>query len=213
MFERFTHAARDAVTNAQTEARTLQHPQIGTEHLLLALLRGDQQESDRRDGGTPPEEAGLVALLAGYGITAETVRTEIIRRAGAGTGPERNTEAEDAEALRAIGIDLDAVRQAIERNFGPGALHLEPAAAPRRRGLLSRVAPGHRPFSDQAKKSLELALREAIALKHRTLTPEHLLLGILREGQGLGARILRESGVDPRDLRAAVVATLRHPAA
>lgn len=199
MFERFTTGARDAVACAQTEARTLQHPRIGTEHLLLALLLGD--------------DGRLAALLAPHGVTAETVRAEIVRRVGIGPEPVPDTAAEDAAALRAIGIDLDAVRQAIERNFGPGSLMLLPPDPPRR-GLLRRRAPRRGRFSDRAKKVLELSLREALHLQHRFIAPEHLLLGVLREGQGLGALILHEAGVELPVLRTQVIAALRqHPAA
>jgi ATP-dependent Clp protease ATP-binding subunit ClpA len=196
MFERFTHAARDAVTRAQLEARELQHPSVGTEHLLLALLADD--------GGS------IAVLLRESGVTAATVRAEIVRRVGMGAEPVRNTEADDAAALRAIGIDLDAVRRAIEENFGPGALHLPPTP-PKRRGL--RRPQFRSTFSNPAKKSLELALREALHLKHNVIAPEHLLLGLLREGRGLGAQILHDAGVDLDALRARVVETLKHPAA
>jgi ATP-dependent Clp protease ATP-binding subunit ClpA len=198
MLERFTSAARGAVTNARVEARELQHPRVGTEHLLLALLADDQ---------------GPVAeLLRDTGVTAATVRAEIVRRIGIGPEPLPDTEADDAAALRAIGIDLDAVRRAIENSFGPGALRLPPAGPPKRRGLLRR--PVYRgTFSDRARKCLELALREAIRLGHRFIASEHVLLGILREGEGLGAQILHESGVDLQDLRTRTVSALRHRAA
>jgi ATP-dependent Clp protease ATP-binding subunit ClpA len=202
MFERFTHAARDAVIRAQAESRELHHPLIGTEHLLLALLRGDEQRGSGH----------LARLLAPQGVTADTVHDEIVRRVGRGASAVRDTAADDA-ALRAIGIDINAVRRAIEDSFGPGALDLPPAAAPKRRGLLRRVLPHHQPFSAKAKKSIELSLREALDLRHRELTEEHLLLGILREGTGLGAQILHEAGVDLHDLRAAVIAGLHHRAA
>lgn len=198
MFERFTHAARDAVKRAQAEARALHHPSVGTEHLLLALLLGD--------------EGRLTALLSEQGMTAETVRAQILRRVGVGTQPVANTEADDAAALRAIGIDLDAVRRTIEQSFGPGSLQLPPAGPPRRRGLLRR--PQLRgTFTAPAKKALELSLREALHLKHKFIAPEHLLLGILREDKALGAQILRDAGVDLAELRAGVVAALQHPAA
>lgn len=189
MFERFTRAARDTVKLAQVEARQLQHPQVGTEHLLLALLA---------DESTPAARA-----LAAQGVTAATVRAEIIRRVGIGPEPLPSTAADDAAALKAIGIDLDAVRRTVEENFGPGSLFLPPTP-PRRRGLLRR-RPSRGTFSDRSKKALELSLREAIRLKHTFIGSEHLLLGVLRENGGLAAQILAEAGVDVDVLRDEVV--------
>jgi ATP-dependent Clp protease ATP-binding subunit ClpA len=191
MFERFTHAARDAVRLAQVEARELRHPRVDTEHLLLALLV---------DGTAP-----VARLLTDRGVTATTVRTEIVRRIGVGTEPVPNTEADDAEALKAIGIDLDVVRRTIEKNFGPGSLNLPPTP-PVRRGLLRRRRSGT--FSDRAKKVLELSLREALRLRHNFIGTEHLMLGILRENNGLAAQILAEAEVDFDDLRDALAKAL-----
>jgi ATP-dependent Clp protease ATP-binding subunit ClpA len=206
MFERFTHAAREAVVRAQAEARELRQSPIGTEHVLLALLADDK---------------GAVAAapaLTTRGVDARYVRAEIIRRVGQGTAPGSDpvadTDAEDAAALKAIGIDLDAVRRAIEENFGPGALRLPRDPTPKRKGLLSRFyGSGHTPFSARSKKVLELSLREAIRLKHNFIAPEHILLGILRDGQGLGVQILAEAGVDFTRLRADVTRSLQDQAA
>jgi ATP-dependent Clp protease ATP-binding subunit ClpA len=64
------------------------------------------------------------------------------------------------------------------------------------------------PFSKRAKKVLELSLRESLAMDQRSITDGHILLGLLREGQGLGARVLSDRGVDAgavaRDVRAAL---------
>jgi ATP-dependent Clp protease ATP-binding subunit ClpA len=206
MFERFTHAARDTVVRAQQEARDLSQSPIGTEHVLLALLAE----------GTGPAAA---PALRDRGVDAAFVRAQIIQRTGAETTPYldplADADAEDAAALKAIGIDLDAVRKAIEDNFGPGALRLPRATAPKRRGLLRRFAAssGHTPFSPRNKKALELSLREAVRLKHNFIAPEHILLGILREGQGLAAQILSEAGVDLVRLREDVTRSLRDQAA
>jgi ATP-dependent Clp protease ATP-binding subunit ClpA len=105
----------------------------------------------------------------------------------------------DAEALAALGIDLDAVRDRVEAAFGPGALE--------RRGP---ERAGRAPFSRRAKKVLELSLRESLAMKQRSITDGHILLGLLREGGGLGIRVLCDGGADPaavaRDVRAALAA-------
>jgi ATP-dependent Clp protease ATP-binding subunit ClpA len=206
MFERFTHAARSVVVRAQEEARELQQAPIGTQHVLLALLTDE----------TGP--VATVPALRDRDVDAGYVRAEVVRRVGRGTEPSPDALAEadeqDAAALKAIGIDLDAVRRAIEENFGPGALRLPRSSPPKRRGLLGRLrGGGHTPFSPRAKKVLELSLREAIRLKHDFIAPEHILLGILREGQGLGVQILVEAEVDLARLREQVTRSLRDAAA
>lgn len=193
MFERFSTPARRVVKDAQMHARQLHHPLIGTEHLLLALLDPAS--------GTP------AAVLREAGIDPERVRAHLARRVQPAPGPL--TE-DDAQALRAIGIDLDAVLARLEQSLGPDAWPA-PAPAPRR-GLLRRRLPawsaaGPR-FGPRAKKVLELSLREALALRHNYIGAEHILLGLLREGQGLAARILFDAGLDLKQLRRAVLARM-----
>jgi ATP-dependent Clp protease ATP-binding subunit ClpA len=125
MFERFTDRARTSVVLAQEEARLLGHEYIGTEHILLGLLRE-----------------------------------------GEGVG---------AKVLVAMGVRLDTVRADVEEIIGRGA-----EAPP----------PGHIPFTPRAKKVLELSLREALHLGHNYIGTEHILLGILREGEGVAAQVL-----------------------
>lgn len=96
MFERFTQAARATVVQAQNEARHLHHPQIGPEHLLLAVLAGD---------------TGGARVLLALGTDPEAVRTQVP------AGPRL-----DSDALLALGIDLDEVRSKVEDTFGVGAL-------------------------------------------------------------------------------------------
>jgi ATP-dependent Clp protease ATP-binding subunit ClpA len=202
MFERFTHAAREAVVRAQVEARELGQSPVGTEHVLLALL-------------AVPSIAAAPALRD-QGVNAVLVRSEVLRRASSAAAAPSPADVEDAdrEALRAIGIDLDAVRRAIEDNFGPGALRLPQPAQPGRKGpMRSFFSSGHVPFSKRNKKVLELALREAIRLRHNYIAPEHIMLGLLREGQGLAARILAEREVDFELLRADLTRSLGSAAA
>jgi ATP-dependent Clp protease ATP-binding subunit ClpA len=197
MFERFTAAARSVVVTARQEAQELNHPFVGTEHLLLAML-------DESSGGT-------AVLLRGAGITRERVLTDINRLVRPTTAA---LDDGDAEALQAIGIDLDAVRAKVEELFGPGALRPPGAARPApRRGFLRRkeVSRGG-PFAVRTKKVLELSLREAIALHHNFIGSEHILLGLLREGGGLAAKILADAGVDFAVLRAQTVAALKRAA-
>ncbi|WP_396027502.1 Clp protease N-terminal domain-containing protein [Actinoplanes sp. TBRC 11911] len=109
------------------------------------------------------------------------------------------------------------MRAAIEANFGAGALHL-PRPAKKKRGLFGRFyagdeTRGHIPFTPRNKKVLELSLREALRLKQRFIAPEHLLLGILREGKGLAAQILAEKNVDFDKLRDDLERSLKRRAA
>ena len=199
MFERFTDRARAAVKGAQAEARALRHESIGTEHLLLALLDDDPSGAG---GGVAGE------VLRAAGVTAADMRARIEDHVG--RGPKVLGDA-DAAALREIGIDLDLVRAKIEQTFGEGALR--PPSRPHSRGLfgLGRRRPAYERsrFSPRAKKVLELSLREALRLKHSYIGTEHLLLGIVREGEGLAALVLTEGGVSLEDLRQRVLDTLR----
>ena len=178
MFERFTQDARLVVVDAQEEATRLHHGQIGTEHLLLALLRRD----------TP-----TAAVLLRHGLTREAVAESVVGYVGSGDL--------DAEALTALGIDLDAVRSTVEASFGPGALDAE---GPRQ----GSGRAGHLPFTPRAKKVLELSLREALALKHKAISDGHITLGLLREGEGLAAKVLHDLGIDLVDLRRDITAAL-----
>lgn len=104
----------------------------------------------------------------------------------------------DADALASLGIDLDQVRRATEATFGRGALDQPP-------GRFSR---GHIPFTPSAKKSIELALRETLRLKHREISSGHVLLGILREGNNGATRLIAQAGVSADQLRDEVVRRL-----
>ena len=139
MFERFSDRARRVVVLAQEEARTLNHDYIGTEHILLGILR---------DGG------------------------------GAA-----------ADALGALGITLEGARQQVEEIIGRGKK--EPS--------------GHIPFTPRAKKVLELSLREALQLHHDYIGTEHILLGLLREGEGVAVQALVRMGADLNQLRQQVI--------
>ncbi len=139
MFERFTDRARGAVVLAQEEARMLDHDYIGTEHILLGLVRQDD------------------------GVAARV--------------------------FAALGVELDAVRGQVEQIVGRGQ------AAPA----------GHIPFTPRAKKVLELALREALQLGHHHIGTEHVVLGLIREGEGAGAQVLVSLGTPLDSVRLAVM--------
>jgi ATP-dependent Clp protease ATP-binding subunit ClpA len=146
MFERFTAHARRAVVTAQEEARELNHNYIGTEHILLALLR--------HPDALPNEESAIApAVLEEFGMSREGVREEVIDKVGIGKGKAKS---------------------------------------------------GHIPFTPRAKKVLELALREALQLHHTYIGTEHLLLGLIREDEGVAVQIMRKH-VDLLALRAAVL--------
>lgn len=175
MFERFTKEARGVVSVAVEQAGELGHDSVGTQHLLLGLL-------------SPNAGAGY-QVLQGAGLQADHVR-EIVRRHAPGGGV---LTPEDAESLRTVGIDLDVVLEHLAESFGPDAV---PHSQPRRaRGRFSRPA----------KKTLQLALREAIWLKAGAIGSEHILLGLLRcEDRDINA-LLAEVGVKSDDLRKAAL--------
>jgi ATP-dependent Clp protease ATP-binding subunit ClpA len=178
MFERFTDDARAVVVRATAHADALQHGWIGTEHLLLGLL-------DDRDGRA-------ARLLGPWDVGRDWVLGEVERIIG------RGDPGIDAGALATLGIDLDEVRERVERTFGRGALSGRPGC---RRGWFGP----RMPFTPRAKKVLELSLREAVALGDNFIGAEHMLLGLLREGDGVAAQILRSRGVDRAAVRDALV--------
>ena len=177
MFERFTKTARAAVVRATKERQAMGHDYVDTEHLLLALLADSS--------------AGLGhEILTDAGLRYEPVRAEVLRRTTA-----KGLTDDDAEALRSIGIDLDAVRARVEESFGPGALRTPQPAA--RRGLLRM----RDPFSKGAKKALELALRQALSLHDGALGTEHLVLGLLHEKDGLAGQLMLAAGLRLPEVR------------
>ncbi len=194
MFERFTAQARWVVTEARAEAVRRRDPCVGTQHLLLVLTRAGEPVAD---------------VLVRFGLTPAAIEG-YLDRVGVGAGGDDS----DAALLAQLGIDLDRVRAAVERNFGPGALQPDGPRPRRRRGRLRRrrTEPGRcgqAPFSPKAKKALELALREALRLRHGYIAAEHVALGILREGSGLAAQAMTGLGVDMPALRRALEASLR----
>ncbi|MGV9410209.1 Clp protease N-terminal domain-containing protein [Nocardia sp. NPDC003693] len=186
MFEKFARAAKFTVVGAQEEARELRSPVIDVQHLFLGLLAAP--------------DAGLHELLAAHGHTADSVRAALTRtRAGEPLGEQ------DAEALRSIGIDLDAVRDSLAETFGADALERAVPADEPRRGLFRGRGFGHIPFTREAKKILELALREAVARKDDRIEAGHILLAILRAPNPATRDLL---GADLEPLRADVAAHL-----
>ncbi len=151
-----------------------------TEEARAAVVSA-QTEARALGHGWIGTEHLLLGVVAGGGVPgldAETVRADVVREIGRGDG------ALDPAALATLGIDLDVVRERVEASFGPGALSTSAGAC----------GPGM-PFTKHAKKALELALREAAALRSGEIRADHLVLGLLREGDGVGARILTMRGV------------------
>jgi hypothetical protein len=139
VFERFTERARRVVVLALEEAQLLKHSYIGTEHILLGLLR---------------EEEGLAAaVLANLGIKINQTRAQVVRIVGSG----------------------------------------------------EEVASGQVPFTPRAKKVLDLALREALGLGHNFIGTEHILLGLVRENEGVAARVLLDFDADPEKIQIEVI--------
>jgi ATP-dependent Clp protease ATP-binding subunit ClpA len=142
VFQRFTERARQVIVLAQEEARALKHDYIGTEHILLGLLR---------------EKEGVAAgVLGSLEITVEGVRARVLQIVGEGEG----------------------------------------------------VATGQIPFTPLSKKTLELALREALSTGHNYIGTEHILLGLVRENEGVAARILLDFDVEPQRIRDEIINTL-----
>ena len=97
-----------------------------------------------------------------------------------------------AKALESLGISLEAVRQQVEEIIGQGG------SSPS----------GHIPFTPRAKKVLELSLREALQLGHNYIGTEHILLGLIREGEGVAAQVLVKLGADLSRVRQQVIQLL-----
>jgi ATP-dependent Clp protease ATP-binding subunit ClpA len=130
-------------------------------------------------------------VLNGQGGTSERLRAELDRRRSRYVD---GLDDADAEALRSVGIDLEEVVSRMNDDLAP----------PRRRR--SRV---HLRFSRPSKKVLELALREAVSMRHNYIGTEHILLGLVRQGDVIVRDTLVASGVDLTTLRAAVAEAVR----
>jgi ATP-dependent Clp protease ATP-binding subunit ClpA len=168
VFERFTEKARSVVVLAQQAARDRGDTAIDTGHVLLALF-------------AVPDNLAVMVLEA-FSVRRDDVEAALAGRRGAASG-----DSADAAALSALGIDLEEVRRRVEAAFGPGAL--DRARTPGRRWI-----GGHVPFAKESKKALELALREALHLRHDYIGCEHLLLGLLHGG-GAAHVVLTDRGM------------------
>jgi ATP-dependent Clp protease ATP-binding subunit ClpA len=189
LFQRFTGKARQVVVLAQEQARDRGAETVRTEHVLIALY------------DVPDSLA--VTVLTSLGVQRADVEADIGRLPGATPGPS------DAEALATLGIDLDEVRRQVEEAFGPGALDRTRAAPGREGGKPA----GHIRFDRTTRKALELALREALRLKHDYIGTEHLLVGLLHADGGAAQHILNGRGLRLDAIRIIVAERVRGRAA
>jgi ATP-dependent Clp protease ATP-binding subunit ClpA len=195
MFERFTDKARAAVFQARATAAGRGDRMIRPAYLLYALAAGD----------------GVAArALAGLGVEAAGLERQLDRAAPLGNPLAGEADSADAEALAAIGVDLDEIRRKVEEGFGPGALGRMAPPPPRRPGRLA--------VTGELKQALALALSEARALHHDYIGTEHLLLGLLamagRTPRGdFTPETLRDFGINPDLARQRVLDELRRATA
>ncbi|MGC4017127.1 MAG: ATP-dependent Clp protease ATP-binding subunit [Luteolibacter sp.] len=139
----FTPRAQQVLALARKEADRFNHSYVGTEHLLLGLIK------------------------LGQGVAVNV--------------------------LERMGLDLETVRMEVEKEVGSGA---------------PQKAPGNIPYTPRVKKVLALANKEAKALNHSYVGTEHLLLGLLREGEGVAARVLKRLDVDIQRTRNEILAEI-----
>jgi ATP-dependent Clp protease ATP-binding subunit ClpA len=193
MFEDFTGEGQQVVARAQEQARRLGHGFIGTEHLLYGLACADGQ-------------VGMV--LRERGVTPERYEAQFVDLVGPGRRPATHgagPDLLDRDALSAIGIDLDAVRERIEAVFGPGALTAASESSRRWGHGRRRHAPGHLPVTRRARKCLAHSLDEARAAHTAQLGAEHIALTLLAMDEGLPPRILSAIGARAPELRAEIL--------
>ena len=179
MWDRLSPAAREVMSLALTESEQLGHGYVGDEHVILGLLRGSASQAS--------------SLLRGHGLDLASARVELQRLSARGQIPR--SRADDAGALRAVGIDVETVRQRLITEFGAEAVRAAVWRASRRpwwRGGGRRRTPlCGPPFF--AKRAIYLANCHAESRNAAAVTPEHLLYGVLRDlddpyGAPLGRR-------------------------
>jgi ATP-dependent Clp protease ATP-binding subunit ClpA len=100
-----------------------------------------------------------------------------------------------SQVFASLGLDLDQARSDVLKLIGKG----------------TQAPSGHIPFTPRGKKCLELALREALQLGHNYIGTEHVLLGMIREGEGVGAQVMVRNGLDLNKVRQAVIEALNRP--
>jgi hypothetical protein len=210
MFEKFTADARRVIEAAQDKALAHGDQQIGAAHLLYALTVTDGAAS-RALAGLGIGAAAAERALDGLGDDAPGLAADpggVPARQDRGDRDDPGDPGDpDAEALKAIGIDLEEIRRKAEESFGPGALDRvragsAPRAAARRAGRLS-------PLDRDVRQALAMSLTAARALHSGHIGTEHLLLGLVGAGERSGSAVpglLRDLHLDASRVRERVVA-------
>ncbi len=236
-FDRFNDRAKRVLALAQDEAIRFNHNYIGTEHLLLGLVR---------------EGEGVAAnVLAALGVSLSKLRTTVEAMIGRGdstTSPSEITlapqmkkvvelaidearklghshvgtehlllgivrvdgESPAARALESFGLTLEKVRDEVIATLGQPARGTAPASAPDSAEQFAGSGGPFDRFNNSGKRVLALAQEEAIRLKHNYIGTEHLLLGLVREGESAAARALGSLGVELSKVRTAVEFIIGH---
>jgi len=218
------------IATAQDEALNFNHNYIGTEHLLLGLIRGDADgpagRALARMGVGLDNARTAVQFIIGRGdeptphweITMSPRTQKVLQlamaeaaargqpRVGAADillGLVREGEGIASGIMESLGVTLDAMRQAVVEEIA--GVPPRPASGPRITQKQTRTY--HGPFdrfNDRAKRTLALAQDEAVRFNHNYIGPEHLLLGLVREGEGVAARVLNSLGIELSKTRQAV---------
>jgi ATP-dependent Clp protease ATP-binding subunit ClpA len=187
VFERCDENTMAVVNTALAEARRLGHNYVGTEHLLLSLMRHRELLPEAVAALLPRDADVVTAALDG-----------II----AGPPPR------DAELLKMLGIDLDKVRSAVRQTFGDDAVEQlrrpvhqpwQPWRRPIRR-CMSLLAGGIG-VTPRVKQAFEHARRDADRRERPAVDPAGLLLGMVEVEDALSNRLLRDAGIDPSEVR------------
>jgi ATP-dependent Clp protease ATP-binding subunit ClpA len=174
VWERFDADAREVMRLAAIERRELGHPGLAGEHIMLGLLR---------HGGSP-----AARLLTSHGLDLDVVRADLLT-----VGPTLPSHADPAAALRAVGIDLDAIRDRLEATFGTATVRAAERRVRRRpwwRG--GRSQPSPLCVHLLAKRALHFAADHAADRGDAHVNPQDLLYGVLRDAQDpLGTQLSR----------------------
>jgi ATP-dependent Clp protease ATP-binding subunit ClpA len=187
VFERCDENTLAVFNTALAEARSMGHNYVGTEHLLLALMRHREFLP------------GAVAALLPRDVRVVTAALERVL-----DGPPPR----DAELLRTLGIDLDEVRSAVRQTFGDDALERlrrpvhqpwQPWRRPSRR-CMSLLA-GGMGVAPRVKQAFEHARRDADRRQRPAIDPAGLLVGMVDVEDALSNRLLRDAGIDPSEVR------------
>jgi ATP-dependent Clp protease ATP-binding subunit ClpA len=232
MFERFTPGARNVVIHAQQHARRLGHRYIGPEHLLLGLAgSGEPAGAVLREYGLTPEfveeeivrRAGLGAgaglfvdldqdALSVIGIDLDAVRARIEASFGSGAlarasqAVHQRRHPSRLSPRRAVPLRLKLRRHRRRARAAAQVMPSpRPAAATGRYQAPGNLPTGHLPFTPAAKKNLETAVREALAMHHAEIGAQHVALSLIATSSGMVPLILAAAGTSAPAVRTAIL--------